>query len=202
MALSQYRHPAPGRFVKAVSRAHHATITDGGSRWNLDVSGPIAFEEVGKVTKTGGPEEAVHIFHRYFVFPKEFWEDPAFASAARPGTTGSSTARLLNLPVVDLTGVTVIHQNRLLTGGWRAMRRESKRNIELAGVAHVHSLLMRTTTSRRSLKRLEPPYHVPLSPSTLVIFSLHYFLEADRPLPKEDRAKGDRLHRDNHKQNA
>jgi hypothetical protein len=177
-----------------------------GRRWNLEIKKVIDFNpdwerwlknlvaQRGKLYPLFGID--------YFVFPKGVWgEIPPFA-IGRPGWDNwiIYRARLLDLPVVDLTwAVTVVHQNHDYSHhpeGWKGAMKgeESKRNIELAGeVAHVHSLLdANYRLAGAGLKPKKPPYHMPFYLyRTLVIFSASHPLL--KPIVRFIKRMGDRL---------
>jgi hypothetical protein len=178
--------------VKAVHRVMPRSLLVG-RRWNLDVSGPIEFDEgwervLRKQVAQGG-KLVPHFFIDYFVFPRgTLGEIPPFA-IGRPAWDNwiIYRARSLHLPVIDLTrAVTVVHQNHDYSHhpeGWKGAMKgeEAKGNIRLAGeVAHVHSLLDADYhLTARGLKRKNPPYFVPFYLyRTLVILSAsHPFLK-------------------------
>ncbi len=171
--------------VKAVYRVMPLSLMVG-RRWNLDVSGPIEFEEgweqvlKGRVAQRG--KLVPHFFIDYFVFPKGILGEILPFAIGRPAWDNwmIHRAKSLNLPVVDLTkSVTVVHQEHDYSHhpeGWKGAMKgeESKRNIELAGeVAHVHSLLDADyCLTAGGLRRRRPPYHIPFYLyRTLVILS-------------------------------
>jgi hypothetical protein len=106
-------------FIAAVQRITSARFLMVGQRWNLDVTGPIRFEEPDWQRRLRertlesaelSPPGAID----YFVFPKGvLGELPAFV-VGRPGWDNwmLQRAHALRIPVIDTTAVNmIIHQN-------------------------------------------------------------------------------------------
>ena len=146
-----------------------------GRRWNLDVEGSLDFEKdweqrlVKRVKQYGRLYR--HVAIDYFVFPKGIWRTIPPLAIGRPAWDNwiLYQARLLSLPIVDLTpSVMVVHQNHDFSHhpeGWIGAKKgeESRRNIELAGyVARAHSLLdSQYALTRKGIRRRLPPYYSP-----------------------------------------
>ena len=176
-----------------------------GRRWNLDIREPLDFGEdweqglIRRVKQHGRLYR--HVAIDYFVFPKGVWGGIPPLAIGRPGWDNWVVyrARLLNLPIVDLTlSSMVIHQNHDFSHhpqGWIGAKKgeEARRNIELAGpIASAHGLLdAQYVLTRKGIKRRFPPYYSPFYLyRTLVVFSeSHHFLQ---PLIRGIKWFGDR----------
>ena len=158
--------------------AHHKRYLIVGRRWNIDLKGPVVFENSEAwrrsfhafVESQGSLYDGFNL--DYFIFPKPLFEKiPAFA-VGRPAWDNWMVyeARRRQIPVIDATdAIVAVHQNHDYShssegrlGGkaavWRGV--EAQRNRELAG-RHYFGLGDTTHVMSRSgmiTRRLDPAH--------------------------------------------
>lgn len=113
-----------------------------GRRWDLDIKGPLNFNEANwgeKLRQRAIKEGKLHGFSGmdYWVFPRNFQINPPSFVVGRPGMDSwlIFKARSLKIPVIDATEViTIVHQNHNYPKKKQSFFGiEKKRNLKLAG---------------------------------------------------------------------
>ena len=163
--------------VGAVS-AQHKRYLIVGRRWNIDLKGPVVFEnsEAWRRSFQAFVEAQGSLYDGfnldYFIFPKPLFEEiPAFAVGRPPWDNWMIyEARRSQIPVIDATdAILAVHQNHDYShtsegraGGkaavWRGV--ESQRNRELSASHYfgIEDATHRLTRSGRITRRFDPTH--------------------------------------------